>query len=219
MLANGGLTLSFKDGVDEGELPGWGSLFGEDGVAAAVEAQILGLIADLGESGQAGSDVEIHVAQKGVLGYVEAYGDGGGVAVADFEIDVAHGRIEGAGVGVGDGLIGGHAAGARAGERDHHGQALRETGGIAGQYEYGPRCAVSEDAHSRPNVDRARQTIAAGGNEHNAGAGVFFRLVDSGLNGGAVVGGSVGVNAEGGRGEVHGFGVIEPGSDNGCGQN
>ena len=54
--------------------------------------------------------MEIHVAEIGVLGDVEADGDRGRVALADLEVDVAHRRVERAGVGVGDGVIGRHAA-------------------------------------------------------------------------------------------------------------
>ena len=56
--------------------------------------QILGLVADLGQRGEAGTDMEIHVAEIGMLRDVEADRHRGRVAVADLEIDVAHRRVE-----------------------------------------------------------------------------------------------------------------------------
>ena len=47
MLADRRFALAFEDRIDQRELPGRRSLLGEDAVAAAVEMQVLGLVADL----------------------------------------------------------------------------------------------------------------------------------------------------------------------------
>ncbi len=116
--------------------------------------QILGLVADLGERGQAGADMEIHVAEIGVLGDVEADGDRRRVAVADLEIDVAHGRIEcawnrrrrcaslggtlpGGGNGTRMPVRGVCAAGTRAGEHHHDAHAFLKTRRVVRQQEHG----------------------------------------------------------------------------------
>ena len=62
MFADGGFALALEGRIDQRELPGGRGLFREDAVAAAVEVQILGLVADLVERGQAGADVEVHVS-------------------------------------------------------------------------------------------------------------------------------------------------------------
>ena len=62
--------------------------------------------------------MEIHVAEIGVLGDVEADATAAGIAIADLEIDVAHGRIECAGIGVGDVGIGRHGVRRRKGDAD-----------------------------------------------------------------------------------------------------
>ena len=102
VLANGGLALAVEGGIEERELPGGRGFFGEEAVAAAFDMQVLGFIACLVNGGEAGADVEVDVGEERVLGNVKTDGDSGGIAVADFEIDVADGGVEGVGVGVGD---------------------------------------------------------------------------------------------------------------------
>ena len=85
-------------------------------VAAAVEVQVFGLVADLVKRGEAGADVEVHVGEEGVLGDMEADGDGGGIAVANFEVDVGHRRVEGVRIGVGDVEVRRNGAGRREGD-------------------------------------------------------------------------------------------------------
>ncbi len=153
MLADGGLALTLEHGIDQGELPGGRSLFGQNAVTSTIEVEILGLIADLVQRGETGAGMEVHVAEKSVLRGVEADRDRGGVAVADLEIDVAHGRIEGTGIGVGDLAIRRHAAGwgkrhaearcqstarTRAGEHDHHADTFLKTRRVGREHEHGP---------------------------------------------------------------------------------
>ena len=71
MLADGGLALPVEDGIDQRELPVRRRVLGQDAVAAAAEMQVLHFVADLGQRGEAGSDVEVHVAEEAVLRDVE----------------------------------------------------------------------------------------------------------------------------------------------------
>ena len=94
--------------INQRELPCGRSLFRENSVAPAVEVQVLGFVADLVERGEAGAQVKVHVAQKGVLRDMEANRDRRRIAVADLEIDVAHRRIKRVGIGIGDVVVGRH---------------------------------------------------------------------------------------------------------------
>jgi len=203
-------------------LPGGGRLVGEDAVAAAVEMQVFGFIADLGERGQSGAGVKIHVAEIGVLGGVEADADGGGVAVADFKIDVADGGIECAGVGVGDGGVGRNAVQRRkrnaalrvgpcASKRQHYTDAFLKAGRVVGQYKDRARLAVAEQAHPGPDVNGAREAVSAFGDEDNSFVEWTVRFVDGGLQSGAVVGVSASI-------QIDCLGVIQPRVDDerGC---
>ncbi len=113
VLANRGVALAVEHRVQQRELPERRRVVGEDAVTAAVEMQVFRFVADLGERGEARADVEIHVTQVAVLGDMETDRDGGRVAVADLEVDIAHGRIERARSGVGNGVVRGNAAGRR----------------------------------------------------------------------------------------------------------
>ncbi len=192
VLADGGFALAVEDGVNERELPGGRGFFGEDAVAAAVEAQIFGLVADLVERGEARAHVEVHVAEIGVLRDVKADGDGGRIAGADLEVDVAHRRVERVGIGVGDGVIWRHGSGRRKGntarrmaksaEDDHDAHALLKSGRVVAENEDGARGAIAEDAHPGPDVERSRDAVTARGDEDDAFA-VILRFVDGRLDG------------------------------------
>jgi hypothetical protein len=60
MLANSRPALTFEHGIEQRELPGGRGLIRETAIASAIEVQILGLVADLGECGKARTDVEVH---------------------------------------------------------------------------------------------------------------------------------------------------------------
>ena len=158
-----------------------------------------------------------------------------GIAVADFEIDVAHRRIERAGIGVGDVVVGRHGArrrkaerayagavtpgaGTRAGEHHHDAHALLKARRVVRQHEDGARCAIAEDSHARPDIDGAREPVTARGDEHDAFAGVVVGLVDRRLDGGAVVGFSIGVDSKLLGAQINGLGIIQPGGNDGCGE-
>src|SRR5271156_748792 len=85
VFADGGFPLAVKGRIDERELPGGGRLARHDAELAAVEAEILGLVGDFMHSGKSGADVEIDVAEKGVLRGVEANGDRSAVAGANLK--------------------------------------------------------------------------------------------------------------------------------------
>ena len=177
MFANGRLALAVKDRIEQSELPRRRCLVGKDAIASAVEVQVFRFISNFGQGGEARSDAEVHVAEISMLRHVKAYTNGGRVAVADLEIDIAHGRIERPGIGVGDGVIGRHAIGRwkgnaaaawsralarpRTGEDDHHAHALLKPRRIVSQQEDGPGSAIAEQAHARPYIESAGQAVAA----------------------------------------------------------
>jgi hypothetical protein len=136
------------------------------------------------------------VTQVGVLGDMEPDCDGGRVALADFEVDVAHRRVKRTGVGVGnvvvrrngtgrwkcDGAASARALVAReAGEHDHDAHALLETWRIRRKQEDGTGSTVADEADARPDVDGAHERVAAGGDEDDAFALCAGGLVDGGL--------------------------------------
>src|SRR5205807_1028151 len=81
-----------------------------DAVAPTVELEVLRVVSDLGEGGQARPGMEVHVAQVRVLRGMEPDADGRRVTVTDLEIDIAHRRVEGSRIGVRDRVIRRHAA-------------------------------------------------------------------------------------------------------------
>src|ERR1039458_6112675 len=217
ILADGGLTLAVERGIDEGELPGRRCLAGEDAVAAAVKMEVFGLVADILETGQAGSDLEIHVGEIAVLGHMESDSDGRLIIGAEFEIDIAHGGVKGAGAGIGEGRIGGNGTGGRrrkakctsrecraggaavgphAGEKEHAPDALLEPRGLVGKDEDGTLFAIADEAHAGPDVDGPGDAVAALRDKEDAFAGSFLDPVDGCLNGRAIVGIAVAANRE-----------------------
>ncbi len=141
------------------------------------------------------------MAEIGVLGGVEADADGGGVPLADAQHQIADGRIEGAGIGVGDLGVEGHAvshgerrrAAAKGRARhDHHGRhpALEAWRGVA-QHQLRRRGADAEQALSRPDEQGAADAVAAGGQEHHPAGAAIAGLIQRRLDGGGVVGAPV----------------------------
>jgi hypothetical protein len=204
VLADGGLALAFEDGVEQRELPEGRRVVGEDAVAPAVEAEVLTQVADLGQGGEARTDVKIHVAQDPVLGHMEANGNGSRVSGADLEVDVAHRRIESNRAGIGEVVARRHAPGRGKGHaraagrrrrsgarsvREHHHQAdaLLIARRIVRQHEHRPRRAEADHPHAAPDVERAGQPIATGRQEHDATVAGRGRLVQGGLERSAVV--------------------------------
>ena len=138
--------LAFEGGVEKRELPAGRGFARHDAVLAAIEVQVFGFVADVVQTREAGADVEVHVGEIAVLRNMEADADRGGVAVLDFEIDVAHRGVKGSGIGVGDvggwwddSLLAGRgvhgpgwsiAAGAATGEEDHVADSLLVAWGI-----------------------------------------------------------------------------------------
>src|ERR1700689_718437 len=90
VFADGGLPLAVKGGIDERELPGGRRFARHDAELAAVEVGVFTLVGDFMHAGKSGADVEIDVAEKGVLCGVEANGDRAGVAGANLKVNVAH---------------------------------------------------------------------------------------------------------------------------------
>ena len=196
VFADGGFTLALESGIDQGELPCGRGLFGEDGVAAAIEVQVLAFIADLVERSQARANVEVHMSEKGVLGYMEADSHGSRIAVVDFEVDVGDRRVKRIGVSVGDMVVGRNGTGRRkgdraagagglvrceAGEHHHDAHALLEAWRLGRQYEDWTRGTIADEAHTGPNIDGARERIAACRDKDDAFAPRACGLVDGRL--------------------------------------
>ncbi len=235
VLADGRFALAFEQRIDECELPGRRRLVGEDAVTSTVELQVLRVVSDLGERGQARAGVEVHVAQVRMLRRMKADADGRRVAVADLEIDIAHRGVKGSRIRVRDRVIRRHAAHGRkrnaeaaaasageaarpcTGEHHHDSDAFLEARRIGREHEYGPRRAEPENAHAWPDVDSPGQPVATGGYEEDAFADVVFGLVDGRLNGSAVVGLSIAFRAELRGGKVDGLGVFQARGDYRCG--
>src|ERR1700722_4405204 len=110
MFADRRLALAVEGRINQRELPGRGRLLGEDAIATAEEVQILGFVADLCQRGKSRTDVKIDVAEIRMLRDMEANGNCGRIALADFKIDVAYRRIERIRIGVRNGLIWRHAS-------------------------------------------------------------------------------------------------------------
>ena len=102
-FADGGFALAFEERINDGELPAGGGLAGPDAVAAAEEADVFHTLPASWMPASPEPSAEIHVGEEAVLGVAGAHGDGAGVAVPDFDIDVAHGGVEGSGSGIGGG--------------------------------------------------------------------------------------------------------------------
>ena len=208
MLADRGLALAFELAVQQGELPGRRRLFGQDAVTPAEEAQVLRLVGDMVQARQSRADMEIHVGEEIMLRTMEADAHRCRIALADFEINVAHRRIEGAGIGIGDIGIGRYAVRRREGHfgarllgpcgrpragtnpcKDHHGaDALLVAGGIVAQHKDGTVCAPADHPHRRPHINCAGDAIAALRHEHDAFLAVAGGLVYCRLKGCAVIG-------------------------------
>ena len=229
VLADGGFPLAVKGGIDQRELPGWGRLACHDAELAAVEVEILGLVGDFMQAGESRADVEIDVAEKGVLCGVEANSDRAGVAGADLEVHVADGGVEGAGVGVGNRTAGRryHAArrgrrmvqgsssrglrpGPGSGEKEHVGYTVLVSRRVFAQHEDGPFCSVPNDAHARPEIDGTADAVASLRNEDDAFPFAGLQLVDRRLDRCAIVCLAIRVDMELLGREVDGSRVVQP---------
>ena len=163
-----------------------------------------------------------------MLGDVETDRDGRRVAVADFKIDVAHGGVKSSGIGVSDGGVRRHAARRRKGNavaltaslarpraREHHHDALAllKSWRIVREQEDGPRCPEAKDTDAGPDIDGARQPVAARRHEYYSLARMVLSLVYSGLKRSARIALSVGGRSKFWRIQVNRSGVIEPRGD------
>jgi hypothetical protein len=110
-----------------------------------------------------------------MLSIVSAYAHCARIAITNFNIDVAHGRIEGTRAGV---TRRGICPRTAAREKHHVSGALLETWRVCGQHEPGPLRAKPDQADSRPDIDGLGQTVATRGNEKNALVGCLLNLVD-----------------------------------------
>ena len=174
--------------------------------------------------------MKIHVAEIGVLSDMKADGDGRRVACADLEIDVAHCRIERVFVCVGHIVVRRHAAwgrkrdaaaGAKYGgwtcacKHDHVAHPSLKTGSVVAKQEDWARVAIADETHARPEIDGAREPVAARVHKHNSLANAAFCFVNGRLNRRGVIGDSVAVYAKFLRGEIDRLGIVEPRGEDG----
>ena len=139
-----------------------------------------------------------------MLGDAEADAGGGRIAGADLDIDIAHRRIERAGIGVPDLRVEWHDAGRRerharqldapdigsrsiaplgAGEHHHAADALLETGRMIAKNEYRPGRADAEDRRTPGQIrQRMADPVTAGGQKDYASGGMFGGLIDGALD-------------------------------------
>src|ERR1700688_2991553 len=95
MLPNGGLGLSFKRGIDDGELPSRRGLAGPYSVLPTVKVQVDGDVSAIVNSRKGRAEIKIHVRQITMLGISRAHAGSAGISVLNFYIDVAHRGIKG----------------------------------------------------------------------------------------------------------------------------
>ncbi len=199
MFADRGVALAVEAGIHQRELPGGRGLLADDAVTAAVEMDVLHLVAREIDARQGRPQVEVHVAEERVLRDVEARRHRAGIARADLDIDVNHRRIEGARIGIGRLRVEWHrrrdrkrhllaAIGVAAGEHDHRRHALVEAGRVGAEYDYGPGLADAEHAHRWRDQDRSGDAVSARRQEDHPAPITVDRLVDGGLDRGRIVG-------------------------------
>ncbi len=189
-------------------------------------------------AGEAGTDGEIHVAEKRMLCCVKADRNRPRVSGANLEINIAHGGIKGAGVGVRHALrrAGYHAArcrrkvvactrgaatlraGTRTSKEKHVGDAVVITGGMLPEHKHGARGSVANHPDSGPQKDRATDAITSLGNEDYPFPFAALHFVNRCLNGCGVICLSVRMSVEFGAVEVHSRRIIKPGRIGRCAQ-
>src|SRR5579872_1491137 len=159
---------------------------------------------------------------------VETNGYGSGITLSKIEIEIAHCRVERSRIGVGNGVVRWHgprrrrligtdwrvklcmsAVEASTGKQKHVAKVILIAGSVVGQHEDRPMSAVADDAHPWPDVNSARDSIAAFGNEDDALNIFCFGRIDSSLKNRAIIAGAVCMNGEARTAEVDGFRIVE----------
>ena len=206
---DGGDPLAGEGGVHQHERPAWGRLRGDDAEVAAKEADVLHLVADLLDARAALADPKIHVGEVAVLGDVEAHADGGGIARADLEVEIAHRAVERPRIGGADRLAG---SGTVADKIDQVGPVPGlEPGGVLAEEENRPGGTGADEADALPHMQGGAEAVGAGRDQDDAVPGALLDAVDGGLQGGGVVRHAVADRAEIGAGEQHGARVVRQG--------
>src|ERR1700688_3695784 len=189
MLSNGGLRLSFKCGIDDGELPSGRGFASPYSILPAVKVQIDGDVTAIVNSRQRRAEIKIHVRQIGMLGISRAHASGAGISVLNFYVDVAHCGIKRSWICVwgtrrcfqfrfADVL---KSSGTRTSEKHHVRRSLLKAGGIPRQHKSRASCAETDEANTGPDVNRPAQAITACGNEYDALISVVLHFVNGGL--------------------------------------
>src|SRR5580692_130122 len=94
VLSDRRFALPFERSVDDRELPSWRRFPGPDAILTPIKMHVFCYVAAVVTSGQSRANVEVHVRQEAMLGIVSAYTHSTGISVLNFDVDIAHGRIE-----------------------------------------------------------------------------------------------------------------------------
>ena len=174
-------------------------------------------VAGLIDAGKSIAQAKFHMAEEGVLRHVEAHPGRRRITRANLYIDIAHRRIESAGIGIAHDLVarndGGHRHGhvadailIAAAKHDHRRHTLLETGGSGPQQDDGPRRPHAIDAHAGRHDERAGDAVGARRQEDHAVAGLVTRAVERLLDRVAVIRPTVALARDGDGGWLLGRG-------------
>ena len=190
---NGRFALPVKAGIHQKELPDRRSPLGYDSVLAAENMDVESLVPDILHCRAGGSDVEIHMLQRTVLGDMKAYGDGRRISLLELKIDVAHPAVKRELRAIAE-----RSALLRTIVRkmDHVFAAFLKPRRILSQHKNRPFLAIPDQPDPLPYEDCFFQAIAPFGNEDHTAARRFLHAIDSQLQRTCVVAGSVGVHAK-----------------------
>ena len=171
--------------------------------------------------------MEVHVRQKAVLRDVEADAHRAGVALAHIEVDVAHGGVKRARIGIHHPGLSGHCSRERhrclawrvggrlrsttacftrasTGKQHHVRRPSLKSRGVVAQREDGPVCAIADHPHPRPHIQRARDAIPALRHKDDALPRRIRHRVDGFLQPGSVVRNAIAFQGEAVTGGIHG---------------
>src|SRR5260370_14465817 len=148
--------------------------------------QVMSDVAAIVNSGKPGADVAIHVREETVLRIVSANSDSSGISILNFDINVAHRRVESSRIGVWWSFFcagfrfpqGPSRARQAAGEENHVRRRFLKARRVATEDKDRAGLAVTDDADSRPRVNGSYDAVAAGWQEKNPLVGRLLALVD-----------------------------------------
>src|ERR1700738_4539116 len=217
VLTDRSLALTLEGAINHGELPSWSRFQGPDSVLAAEEMHILGDVAAVVNSSQAGTYVKVNVRQKAMLGIVGAHANGARISLLNVKINVTERRVERARARIlWDIVVMGRRALAElafvprtaAGKENHVSGPLLKACAAWTQHKCRPSTAVTNHSDPRPNIDGFRQTVTSGRNKNDALALCFLNSVNRLLYGGGVIRDTVPTKRERLPRQINRFGIV-----------